>query len=519
MVYVSGLEFYDEASGIRKEILVSEGVPQKVLFEEGIKNVRYIYPHVNPTKNLTVSIHMIAGGVFRVKIFFRDTEYNHDIEYSQSTILYIQNEWVQAGCRQNELCTMTVELELLRPFSNGTYPYVETTIKQVKNEPYYLPRGIIKNEFIAGNNYLYLYTDVGKQEGYITINFRRNSGFIFSRIVQIEQQETDQGADWRKYRFPKNKNEHDSLYYDFYNKKILYTHANTEKCEHGCYILISIKTSVFKDYTDDHEFQYFTLLADFSPATYKAKRDLPKKIEIDPEEYIIGSLYKKDDPNHEGIYEYYYISCPIDAEAIEIDWQSDIAELLVKVGEGRPTLTDRDFHFSERRDTNILLSKKDIFRDHTGDLPSLIYQDLSFGVYTKTYDTNGTAVYSFRIHFTRPKLNIHRINSDQKTICNPSEEGNNEYRCLFMIVYEEHEYFNDLIIYAKSQSPSAVVNMYADYVENEIYNSYNVEQLRAKIPKENAFYSTKRDKNKFIFLEYGNFKRLKFILWILVRKV
>ena len=506
MVYVSGLEYYDEASGIRKEILVSEGVPQKVLFEEGIKNVRYIYPHVNPTKNLTVSIHMIAGGVFRVKIFFRDTEYNHDIEYSQSTILYIQNEWVQAGCRQNELCTMTVELELLRPFSNGTYPYVETTIKQVKNEPYYLPRGIIKNEFIAGNNYLYLYTDVGKQEGYITINFRRNSGFIFSRIVQIEQQETDQGADWRKYRFPKNKNEHDSLYYDFYNKKILYTHANTEKCEHGCYILISIKTSVFKDYTDDHEFQYFTLLADFSPATYKAKRDLPKKIEIDPEEYIIGSLYKKDDPNHEGIYEYYYISCPIDAEAIEIDWQSDIAELLVKVGEGRPTLTDRDFHFSERRDTNILLSKKDIFRDHTGDLPSLIYQDLSFGVYTKTYDTNGTAVYSFRIHFTRPKLNIHRINSDQKTICNPSEEGNNEYRCLFMIVYEEHEYFNDLIIYAKSQSPSAVVNMYADYVENEIYNSYNVEQLRAKIPKENAFYSTKRDKNKFIFLEYGNFK-------------
>ena len=113
--------------------------------EEGIKNVRYIYPHVNPTKNLTVSIHMIAGGVFRVKIFFRDTEYNHDIEYSQSTILYIQNEWVQAGCRQNELCTMTVELELLRPFSNGTYPYVETTIKQVKNEPYYLPRGIIKS--------------------------------------------------------------------------------------------------------------------------------------------------------------------------------------------------------------------------------------------------------------------------------------------------------------------------------------------------------------------------------------
>ena len=70
-----------------------------------------------------------------------------------------------------------------------------------------------------------------------------------------------------------------------------------------------------------------------------------------------------------------------------------------------------------------------------------------------------------------------------------------------MIVYEEHEYFNDLIIYAKSQSPSAVVNMYADYVENEIYNSYNVEQLRAK----NCFLSVVSDSKDPIEL-YTSFK-------------
>ena len=47
-----------------------------------------------------------------------------------------------------------------------------------------------------------------------------------------------------------------------------------------------------------------------------------------------------------------------------------------------------------------------------------------------------------------------------------------------MIVYEEHEYFNDLIIYAKSQSASAMVYMFADFVENEIYNSYDVKSSR-----------------------------------------
>ena len=513
MVYVSALELYKEDSAIRKEILVSEGVPQKILFEDVVKKVRYIYPHVDKEKNLTVNIHMITQGNFSVKIFFRDEEFNQNNYYSQSTIIYIERDWIQSGCRHNELCTMTVELDLLKTFDNSSYPYVETTIKQVTNEPYYLPRGIIKNEFIAGINYLYLYTDVGKQqEGYITFNFQRNSGFIFAKVVEIEQKEAEPNADWRKYKFPKEIKETGSLYYDFYNKKILFYSKDTEKCEHGCYILITIKSSVIKFFNDDREFQYFTLLADFSPATYKTKTNSAKRIEIDPEEYIIGSLYKRDDPNKEGILEYYSLTCTSDAEALEIDWQSDIAELLIKVGEGKPTLEDSDLHYSLRRDTNIYISKKALFKDSDpNNLPSLIYQDLSFGVYTKAYDTIGSAVYSFRIHFTHPELNIYRITSDQKTICNPTKIGNNQYRCLFMVIYQTHEYFNDLIIYAKSQSASARVNMYADYVENDIYNEYDVKRLKELIPNEKSMYKTTEDKSKFIFIEYGDFNKNAFI--------
>jgi hypothetical protein len=74
MVYVSALELYKEDSAIRKEILVSEGVPQKILFEDVVKKVRYIYPHVDKEKNLTVNIHMITQGNFSVKIFFRDED-------------------------------------------------------------------------------------------------------------------------------------------------------------------------------------------------------------------------------------------------------------------------------------------------------------------------------------------------------------------------------------------------------------------------------------------------------------
>ena len=66
-----------------------------------------------------------------------------------------------------------------------------------------------------------------------------------------------------------------------------------------------------------------------------------------------------------------------------------------------------------------------------------------------------------------------------------------------MIIYQEHEYFNDLIIYAKSQSASAMVYMFADFVENEIYNSYDIKKLKELIPNnEKAQYNTKKDKSK-----------------------
>ncbi len=510
MVYVSALEVYNASSGIRKEILVSEGVPQRTLFEDNLYIMRYVYPHANPEKNITVSIHMIVAGNFRVKIFFRDSEFNHLMEYSQSTVIYVQRDWIQASCRADELCTMTVELEKLDSYQ-GSYPHIELSIKQILNEPYYLPRGIIKNDFISGESYLYLYTDVGKQAGYITIDFDRGSGFIYAKIVKINQEEPEDGAEWRNYKFPRSKDEKGSLYYDFYTKKILFKEEDTKDCQDGCYILISVKTSVFKQQVEDSEFQDFTMLADFSPLTYKKNNRVQKSIDIFPDEYVIGSFYETDDTDHNGLYEYYHIECPYsDSEGIEIDWQSDTAELYINVEDPNPTADHHKLHYSERKDTNIFITKKQLLAndDDTGDDDdfNLKYTHLYFGVYTKNYDTVGSTPYSFRVHFKSKQINIYRIETDQKTICNPTKLKDNEYRCLFMIIYEKFEYFNDLIVYAKSQSPSATVDMYSNFVENKIYNSFNVDELTKAIPTEsNAKISTKITKKKFIFLEMGYF--------------
>ena len=55
MLYVSGFDLYPDDLGIRKEILISEGVPQKFVFFDAIKKIRYVYPHVDPSKNFNIS--------------------------------------------------------------------------------------------------------------------------------------------------------------------------------------------------------------------------------------------------------------------------------------------------------------------------------------------------------------------------------------------------------------------------------------------------------------------------------
>lgn len=517
MLYVSGIELYPEDSGIRKEILISEGVPQKFIFFDNIKKVRYVYPHADPTKNLTYHLNMIIPGKLKVKIFFREKEYNMEKEYTQSGIFFIYSDWIQKYClEEDEVCSVTIEIEKETNF-NGHFPQIEFTMKQVKNTPYYVPRGVQRRDYITNDAYLFLYTDVGKgNSGYLTMDFNRGGGYVYARIVKIDQKESDKNPDWRNYAFLREKTDQ-GLYYDMYNKKIEFTAIDTKDCDNGCYMLISVTSSVLKQELGDYDFQTFNLIADFNPEVYKEKNVLQKRIEIYPEEYVIGSLFITDESDKNSIFEYYTMSIPYDADEIEIDWQTNIAQLYINVGDERPELTKSHFIYNNHGNSIIVIKKdeilqkyKEIHPDDSSDSISKIA--LTIGVHTQFYETFGFTQYAFKIHLQRPLLNIYRVSSDQKTLCSPDDIGGQKYRCLFIIIYQDTELFNDLIVYAKSQDSSAVINMYADYIQSEIYDSYDVDKLKISIPTaQNAKYSTEKEKTNFLFLEYGDFSSHAFI--------
>ena len=54
--------------------------------------------------------------------------------------------------------------------------------------------------------------------------------------------------------------------------------------------------------------------------------------------------------------------------------------------------------------------------------------------------------------------------------------------------------------------------MYANYIDNEIYNSHNVPKLKENIPdNDHSKFSTEKEKTNFIFLSYGDFNKNAFI--------
>ena len=500
MLYVSALEITKENSSIQKELLIEDGVPQRIIFEKDLHKISYIYIFSELEKSISISVNTINIAKYTLNIIFNNNN-STNFNFSSSEIFFINSSLIKNNSNNKGISSMKIELSA-EQINNNT-PIIETTIRQIKNVPVYIPKGITKKDFISGGTLLFLYTDIEADEsGYISINLDRGSLKIYGRIVDKRQAKDDANSDWRKYKFPRNKDEGD-LKYDFYNKKLLFTNKDTSKCVDGCYILITINSSMINQQESENIFYPFTISIRVNPNSNGILHNIGKIIEILPDEYIIGFLDNDEKIQKKDMYEYYEISIPYDADIVEFDWQSDAGILLVNVGNERPIYKKDKAHFifdNSRSDTIFQIKRDEIKKK--GNLTSIDKVNLVIGVYTEYKDTvNGTA-YSFKVHFSK-SLTIHKVSSDHKTLCKPDKIGN-EYRCLYMIKYDSINITRNLMIYPRSKNKSATTYMYGEFLEKEIYDSFDIDKLKNKIPKENATYSTKRDNNDYISLNIND---------------
>lgn len=69
-------------------------------------------------------------------------------------------------------------------------------------------------------------------------------------------------------------------------------------------------------------------------------------------------------------------------------------------------------------------------------------------------------------------------------LCQPTKIIDNQYRCLFMIVYDNNdvELMTSLLAHIPFSNSNALYNIFANFIEKEIYDEYSESELKHLIP-------------------------------------
>ena len=452
MVYACSLELNYNEELDERQILISDNEPKEMTFKKNYKEIEYLYPHSNSTNDVIVKFYLLDLATYTVTISFA---YQKNSEYTQTgnDIIYLShNEW-KGICKENEICPIIIKIVLASTFEEKE-PKLLISVKGVQeNTPSYLTKNKAKLDFLLGNNWQFYYTDLGEgDEGQVIVNYRRGSGRLFGKIVPKNLIEPEKNANWREmYKFPTLVEE--SLEFYGYIKKILIRKNETGICIDGCYLLLSLKTSIVSqdDFHDDFREHPFSIIINIRSS--EEIKDIPI-INIPISEYIVGNLYTNED----GIInEYYSAILTHDSHKISFDFQSKAVNLYINVGNNRkPTINEYDFKYeSNGEDTLFEITKDDFLikcKEKGIVIPrenSLFGLSLIIGLWTNKTDSLYTTVYSMKIHLPfSDSLDIYEVKSDQKTLCK-TQKINDEYRCLFMIFYLGIDHVNHLLLYPK----------------------------------------------------------------------
>ena len=511
MLYVSGFEITED---YEREIVVPENINQQIIFEDNFKKIRFNYPIVNITKRLSIHVNVIDKAHYKIKgsINGQVLEGLNDLKVAVTSTYFIPEFNITKLCTRNRVCSLTLDVEMEKKIVN-TNPMVEITFREVLNIPTYLQKNSFKLDYVCGDRFYYLYTDIGKNDvGEITLNFLREFGSIWAKVVKKDLQTPEKEANWRKvFRMPGPEWE-DSLPFDDYTKKLKISTDDTKDCINGCYLLMTIQINDIGDYVPDYIFYSFSILAKVTPSS-KSYADIPKVV-IQVDEFIVGSL-NTDEIDEKYITEFYEIWLPHDSDQVELDWQSSIVSLFVNVGGSRPTTKNADFVLPPpARDSSIILEKKDILEKAKkrgiikDDETSIQDISLVIGVWTNKTDSVDHELYSLRVHQRNPSddtLDIIDVKYDQKVVCKPKLARlgyDSVYRCLFMISFNADKTIDSpMYIYGFSSNAAADVNLYGSFVDKDLYNAYDVDELKKLIPtSENAEYNTYYDDVKYIYV-------------------
>ena len=510
MLYVIGYQTMDLFYSTR--IWIGNNINQQIIFNDFFTYIKFLYPVPDLNTDLVVYANIIDKAFYYINIAI-DSEDNkvYRDTITKSTPYYLDTDLFSKNCTANTFCNIIIEIQLVRPIESlpKTNHMVEITVREATKEgdytllrvPTYIQKGIAKKDFTTGDGYYYVYTDLGKNDqGDITVNFFRDYGEVYGRIVKKDSKDEGAEVEWmEKYRLPGGEWPGDEVNYNKYLKKYHISIEDTEDCIGGCYLILGIIISQIGEIAEEWKFYPFSIITEISQNSYGQSTDIPvTTIQVD--EFIIGNVKIS---NNVEISQFYKIWLPRDTYELYFDWQSELAGLYINVDDSLPTAANADFILKPNGTDSILvleknqileaIEKKKVPLPYEGSLEDV---KLTIGIWTDKTDSVGTELYSLRVHevnLEQSDLDIYEVNTDQKILCKPKSIGSGKYYCLFMVTYDDQDVKqqSDLLVYATSTNKGDSTVMYASFISANIYNEFIADTLRGSIPNENsAAYDT-----------------------------
>ena len=535
MLYVSGYQIFDMNYVTR--YWIGNNINQQIIFNDNFLFVNMLYPIPDTSIDLVIYVNIIDKATYNV-ILSIDSENRGDYIKTEiitkSTPFYLRSADYKPKCKTDTFCNLLIitEFQNATELLPRTNHMVEITVREATKKgdytdlrvPTYIQKGIAKVDFTTGDGYYYVYTDLGKNDqGDVTINFFRDYGEVYGRIVKKDQKDSAASdIEWMEmYRLPNSEWPEDRVHYDKYLKKYHINIEDTEDCIGGCYLILGIIISQIGEWAEEWKFYPFSIITEISQSSYGETTNTPITT-IQEDEFIIGNV---DISKNVKISQFYQVWLPRDSYQVNFDWQSELAGLYINIDDSKPTASNADFTLINNGTDGVLtITKEQIIKKAKEKKIKLPYEDsledvkLIIGIWTDKTDSADTELYSLKIHevlYVHDDLDIIEVNTDQKILCKPRDLGGSDraHACLFMVTYDDQDANQgmDLLVHAISTNKGVSSVMYANFINAGIYNRFDSDELRQIIPKESSEFNSITLDTNYFYIKLDNNRKGKYL--------
>ena len=488
-IYASSIEMTKEFDDFTRDILLPDNTPQQFMFGKESDHITFGYTHSDFTNDLLIKFNLIHTAKYKVQFYFENKKWEANNESDKiivaNNLIHLEaKEWYNETCFDDKrVCYIQIDITLVSTKLNMK-PILEISVKSIgSNSVSYFPKNRLKVDYVQTNKPQFYYTEIGeKEKGFISINFLRGSGKIYSKIIKKDIERPEKDADWRgKYRLPYQEKEKEMFMNPFTKKTEIRYNDN---CKNGCYLLLNVFTDVKMDISNYPYINYpFSIFINSYPISSYDKIP-PIKITLD--QYIVGSV-----DSYENII-LYSVFLKYDADLVLIDFQTNAAGMCINVKEEKPTKEKAHFQFYPAGKDNIYSIKKeqilDYYEDEEEKKIGLKDKILTIGIWANVTDSIFTTPYSFAIRLENKitkdnddNIIIYRVNSHQKVLCNSSyfedNDSKRKYRCLYLVNYDNIAKYSTLFLYATAQDKSASLKIYANIINSTDYEMNSIDKI------------------------------------------